>query len=173
MNQNPQLDATKVPSVIDIAWSAGIYEGEGTCRNCGNTKRGIAVQVVQKDPEILYRLRDWFGGSVGYAHSRTRKMDDQIHVWSACGDRARIFLALTYGFLSARRKHQVDAIRAFEYFGGNPPAVNSVSEVKDVLLRYYEQHSEEVYQRKIAANRERYLRRKANKLAGGKVIEIA
>src|SRR5271170_6920004 len=100
----PDLDATKVPSLIDIAWSAGIYEGEGCCRLAGKTKRGLMIQVAQKDPELLYRLRDWFGGSVKFAHCSTVPADQQVYSWSACGDRARIFLALIYSFMTARRK---------------------------------------------------------------------
>jgi hypothetical protein len=99
----PELDATKVPTALDIAWSAGIYEGEGTCRLCGHTKRGFMVSVAQKDPELLYRLRDWFGGSIrGVSKSG-------CHNWEICGDRARIFVALIYAVLTSRRKIQADA----------------------------------------------------------------
>jgi len=35
----PELAPTKVPSTIDIAWAAGVYEGEGSCRNCGKRKK--------------------------------------------------------------------------------------------------------------------------------------
>lgn len=47
----PDLDATKVPSALDIAWAAGIYEGEGCARLCGRGKRSFAVHVVQKEPQ--------------------------------------------------------------------------------------------------------------------------
>ena len=42
----PELDATKTPTLLDIAWAAGVYEGEGTVH-----QRRIAsaqTEVVQK-----------------------------------------------------------------------------------------------------------------------------
>src|SRR6266436_5401169 len=93
------LNATKVPTALDIAWSAGVYEGEGHVRLCGIKKRGLALAVSQKDPEILYRLRDWFGGSVG-GPSPT----NCCYKFDICGDRARIFMGLVYPFLSKRRQ---------------------------------------------------------------------
>jgi hypothetical protein len=131
----PELDPTKVPSALDIAWAAGIYEGEGTCRNCGKTKRGFMVSVTQKDPEILYRLRIWFGGSV-----RDNGAGAGVHTWDICGDRARIFTALTYEFLTVRRKTQVDATGCLEFLGGRSPISLSIDELKDQLLAYYEAH---------------------------------
>lgn len=110
-----ELDATKIPTAIDIAWAAGVYEGEGNVRLCGKTKRGLALAVVQKDPEILIRLRDWFGGSIHFQG----RVKNPVHTWDACGDRARIFIALIYPFLSARRKVQADFTGALEFLNGS------------------------------------------------------
>ena len=52
------LPPTKSPSLLDIAWAAGIVEGEGSF---GGKKRStVTVQVCQKEPEILHKLRDFF-----------------------------------------------------------------------------------------------------------------
>lgn len=135
------LNATAVPSMEDIAWSAGVYEGEGTARLCGSNsktgkiKRGLAVSVPQKDPEILYRMRDWFGGSVCTGkHVCT--------TWNICGDRARIFLALIYKFMSARRREQIDATCALEFLRGESPLGLSSDQLKSRLLAVYEEHKE-------------------------------
>lgn len=121
-----ELDATKTPTALDIAWAAGIYEGEGHVRLCGKTKRGLALAVVQKDPEILIRLRDWFGGSIHYQ----AKAKSPVHTWDACGDRARVFIALVYSFLSARRKIQVDFTGALEFLDGSKPDEMSVEDLQ-------------------------------------------
>ncbi|HTF68231.1 MAG TPA: hypothetical protein VK638_36700 [Edaphobacter sp.] len=127
--RRPELAATKAPSAIDIAWSAGIYEGEGTCRNTCKTKTGFMLSVVQKDPELLYRLRDWFGGSV-------RLMGSGVYTWDACGDRARVFMGVTYPFFTARRKAQVDATGALVFFGCTPQSGLTVEEVQARLTSF-------------------------------------
>lgn len=105
----PGLDATKVPTNLDVAWAAGIYEGEGSCV-CPNVNgsHSFSVMVSQKDPELLYRLRDMFGGTVRpYMNGGF-----DIHRWQICGDRGRVFLATIYPYLTARRKQQIDVTRA-------------------------------------------------------------
>lgn len=130
---NPELDATKVPSTIDIAWSAGIYEGEGSCRLCGKTKRGFMVSVAQKDPELLYRLRDWFGGSI-----QDQNPKHECFVWNACGDRARIFIALIYDVMTVRRKGQIDATGSLDFLSGTSPSGLNIAQLKSMLFEYYE-----------------------------------
>lgn len=155
-----ELDATKIPTLIDIAWAAGIYEGEGTCRLCGKTKRGFMVSVTQKDPEILYRLRDWFGGS-----ARDNGAGTGVHVWDICGDRARIFIALIYEYLAARRKEQVDATNALEFLKGKSTSGLLMDFLKNCLLLFYEEERERRSSPTAKARREQkaeYYRRKAS-----------
>jgi hypothetical protein len=128
----PELDATKVPTALDIAWSAGIYEGEGTCRLCGHTKRGFMVSIAQKETELLCWIRDWFGGSI---HDNCAKTG--VHVLDLCGDRARIFMALIYPRLTSRRKIQADATGCLDFLQGRSSEGMSMSELKAVLNSYY------------------------------------
>jgi hypothetical protein len=132
-----RLDATKVPSALDIAWTAGIYEGEGCCRNCGRGKRSLAVGIAQKDPEILYRVRDWFGGSVRPNWVTYKGQRYALHTLHLCGDRARLFLATIYSYLSARRKSQVLAINALEFLGEEPTTVIPMLELQHRLDNFY------------------------------------
>lgn len=125
-----ELDATKTPTALDIAWAAGVYEGEGNCRLCGRGKRSFSLAVAQKESEILIRLRDWFGGSIslpspGYPHS--------CHVWNACGDRSRIFMALIYPFLSSRRKLQADETGVLEFLGESSSDGLSMDDLRSKL----------------------------------------
>jgi hypothetical protein len=135
---NPALDATKVPTAIDIAWSAGIYEGEGTCRLCGKGKRGFMISIVQKDPELLYRMRDWFGGSIGPLTK------SGCYTLSICGDRARLFAGLIYGFMTARRKAQIDATGAFDVFSSVSPVGLNIAQLQSLMDGFYAEHSQDV-----------------------------
>jgi hypothetical protein len=167
----PDLDATKVPSAIDIAWSTGIYEGEGTCRLAG-VRRGLMASVVQKDPEILYRLRDWFGGSV---RDNGAKID--CHTWDICGDRCRVFLALCYSFLSARRKVQVDKTNALEFMSGMSPAGLSQSDLQGRLVAFYKENGKYLYEgspESVKRQRGRdYMRQRRAEEKAEKVVAIA
>lgn len=118
-----ELEPTKVPTAVDIAWAAGIYEGEGCCQA---SKIGrFTIRVTQKDPEILYRLREWLGGSV--------VKQGICHAWLACGDRGRYFTALIYSFLSARRKSQIDMACGLSFLHGADPSTLSIPEISDLL----------------------------------------
>lgn len=151
----PELDATKVPTEIDIAWAAGIYEGEGTCRLVGKTKRGFMASVVQKDPELLYRLRDWFGGSV-----RDNGAKAKVKIWDCCGDRARIFIALIYRFMTARRRAQIDATECLDFLHGRSPNGLNMTQLKSVMVEFYENHRKMVSERVKKAKAEAYQKRK-------------
>lgn len=111
------FDAVKKPTAVDVAWCAGIYEGEGSCSKAGMHKQAFVVLVSQKDPEILYRLKDWFGGTVklyknGVGHKGS---NFEVYHWRISGDRGRVFLACIYPFLTARRKSQVEGTSANEF----------------------------------------------------------
>ena len=114
---NPKLNPTRTATKLEIAWAAGIYEGEGTCCEKPTTRKykgriyhssADYLSVTQKDQEILYRLRDLFGGSVyeyivnGLPCSR----------WTIHGQRARNFAMAVYPWLSSRRKAQIDKVHA-------------------------------------------------------------
>ena len=99
---NPEVMATKSPSSLEIAWTAGIYEGEGCCSPLG--WGGTGVSVTQKDPEILIKLKELFGGKI----SKVKKTN--LHRWYINGVRARGFLMTIYKLLSIRRKEQIKKV---------------------------------------------------------------
>jgi hypothetical protein len=94
------LEAKLTPSIIEIAWAAGIYEGEGHARLPGS------VSVTQKDRWILDKLQSFFGGTIGRAGRSAAYRDTIMWTWNISGTRARGFLMTIYGFLSPRRKAQ-------------------------------------------------------------------
>ena len=103
-----QKFSPKHPTMLDIAWAAGIYEGEGHCR-CDHG--AIRVIVVQKDPWLLHRLASKFGGTVG-DYRQTRNVCCE---WKIYGPRAKGFLMTIFSFLSPRRRGQI--VAALEQHG--------------------------------------------------------
>jgi hypothetical protein len=158
----PDLDPTTIPSPIDIAWAAGFYEGEGSCQ--GYKKRSLVAHVCQKDPESLYRLRDLFGGSVNEYANPGMSGKGTIFKWVAGGDKARLFLALIYPFLTARRKSQVDKSRALEFMGGELTVGLSRERLLTRLLNYYEEYRKTTLRGMEPEQRKAYWRDNARKL---------
>ena len=116
------IKSSITPTTLDIAWAAGIFEGEGCVqlRKIPFSKDGkqrkyvsLCTQVTQKDWWLPFRMRDLFGGVVNY-HFRPKgscnlkKFDSHIYNWQASGPRAAGFLMTIYTFLSDRRKEQVE-----------------------------------------------------------------
>lgn len=110
-----ELKPVKSPSTLDIAWAAGIYEGEGNCTPIiykdGHRKPSLRVSVCQKSPEILYKLRDMFGGSVyerqGIKTKASKSGFTDICTWYVYADRAYGIALTLFSFLSCRRREQI------------------------------------------------------------------
>lgn len=114
-----RLRPTRRPTLIDIAWAAGIYEGEGSCStnerllSDGSPSVRLQCSVSQKDPELLHRLHALFGGNVyDYTHTyRHRPHKDGgscvMFRWSLSGPRAHGFMLTIFSFLTERRKGQI------------------------------------------------------------------
>jgi hypothetical protein len=94
--RDPAVQRTVKPTSLDLAWAAGIYEGEGSCYY-GHTEQ---ASVAQKGLWLTSKLQALFGGSVCVCA-------DDLHVWQVYGARARGFLMSIYGLLSPRRQEQI------------------------------------------------------------------
>lgn len=128
------LDPIKTPTALDIAWAAGIYEGEGSCVKSGVKGASFTVLITQKDPELLYRMRDMFGGGIRqYNVGKGKRF--MCHHWTLCGDKARVFLASIYSYLTARRKAQIE----------NTPAQTFVESVHDLIVRDLSMGASQIY----------------------------
>lgn len=91
------------PTLMEIAWAAGIYEGEGCAsviklrsNNCT-----MSVIITQKDRWLLDKMRDLFGGYVFYTIKR------DYWTLTISGPTARGFLMTIFKFMSPRRKDQI------------------------------------------------------------------
>ena len=96
------LEATKHPTVRDIMWASGIFEGEGNC-----TDHNAGISVGQKDRWLPDRLRTLFGGSVGEHHVHRGDQHFTHFTWKACGARGRGFLMIIYQFMSPKRQMEI------------------------------------------------------------------
>jgi hypothetical protein len=92
----------------DVAWAAGIYEGEGCCRTTKDQVSGrpcsLGVVVSQKDPWLVNKLQEKFGGRI--AQYNNNKGACYWH-WYLGVKEGRGFLMTIYKFLSPRRKKQI------------------------------------------------------------------
>jgi hypothetical protein len=93
--EKPGRKATETPSVMDIAWAAGVYEGEGCCADQHQ------VVVTQKDTWLLERFQALFGGRISFIPA------NNCSRWVVTGMRARGFLMTIFSFLSPKRKMQI------------------------------------------------------------------
>jgi hypothetical protein len=95
--------------IHDIAWAAGLYEGEGTATQSGGRPR-LAVKMY--DPEPLY----WFHEVVGYGKvygPYDRKVEGEVvstyYTWVAQRPAEAWEVAqMLYPWLSMKRKTAID-----------------------------------------------------------------
>lgn len=109
---NPRLAPTLHPTIVDIAWAAGVYEGEGAVLlRSGKIQYGDSrpiVSVCQKDEWLPQRLQSLFGGGIThYRHKRGNGAGNYYFYWRLAGVRGVGFLMTIYGLLSPRRQGQI------------------------------------------------------------------
>lgn len=90
---------------------AGIYEGEG---HVSGIKGRTIAHVAQKDPEILYRIREMFGGSITEVRRGT---PHYCHSWKLYGDVARTMFKSIFPYMSTRRKMQIEKAGGLRFTG--------------------------------------------------------
>lgn len=102
----PRNPRTVVPTTRDLAWAAGIYEGEGCYYHRDLPANLDSVSVGQSGSDWLpRRMRDLFGGSV--REIKSKPGTQRKWVWVTSGPHARGFLLTMYTFLSPRRQQKI------------------------------------------------------------------
>lgn len=96
-------------STQDIAWAAGVYEGEGSVCPPTDKCRTQVVALTQKDSWLPYQLQGKFGGWVYYYTyaAKNGRPARSYYYWKCTGPVARGFLMTIYKFLSPRRQEQI------------------------------------------------------------------
>lgn len=97
--------AIEIPTSLDIAWAAGIYEGEGSVdwTKTGPDAHTLRCQITQKETWILEKIKRLFGGN----YHRRKREGYVCYDWKCHGARARGFLQTIFLFLSPHRQAQV------------------------------------------------------------------
>lgn len=170
---NRAVAPVRQPTDMDVAWIAGLYEGEGTC--WGDSKGRIMAGIYQKDPEILFWCREMFGGNI--SQNRHKTPDKICNIWNLGGDNARAFLQVIYPFMSSRRKMQIEKT-SFKKFTGvvrntRPDIGEDRKAARSVMTT--EQRKVESQQYWRSQNQEKYRTYQHfydNKLRGKKVSEV-
>lgn len=98
---SPELLPLYKPTIQDIHWLAGFYEGEGCCTIDNKT---VAIQISQKQLWPLTKIRDLFGGKI---YSTDKHPSGNVHVYKVNYERA-IGIALTiFTLLSPEKREQI------------------------------------------------------------------
>jgi hypothetical protein len=104
---------TEHPTTHDLAWFAGIFEGEGgicKAKQC-HYGQGIKLTVTQKDEWVTTRLRALFGGSLTVQNERINSMTGKpatFSRWVLSGQRAFILTQTVFHLMSPRRREQFE-----------------------------------------------------------------
>ena len=97
----------EVVTTRDIAWLAGLLEGEGSFHNtAGRARRGstnqIIVQMSMADQDVIQKAARLFGGKPGMARTNVRPGHKPLHriIWT--GARAAGIMMTIYSFMGER-----------------------------------------------------------------------
>ncbi len=108
-------DIPPTATAIEIAWTAGIIEGEGSFNGSRRTIGSIQITAGQSDPWILRRLMALYGGHLCLTSRRCRPngVDSKkdFWTWEIGGGRARGLATAIEPHLSPWRVVQLNAAR--------------------------------------------------------------
>lgn len=107
-------------SDVDLAWTAGFLEGEGSFARCGNT---IKVSAVQVEIYPIKKLIGLFGGNEATYHRKEiRSNGGSYYRWDVYGVEAAEIMLLLFHMLSPKRKQQI--IKCFCWWKDRPGSNN-------------------------------------------------
>lgn len=95
-------------SEIEIAWAAGLLEGEGCFRLKTGTNRPT-IQVQMTDLDVLERLQSLFGGSIREMSKRKEHWKD-CWVWYLDGKNAADTMKLVLPHMMSRRSEKIKSV---------------------------------------------------------------
>ena len=111
--KNGPIPVPNIMTEAEVAWVAGILEGEG-CWSKRSQGRGDGwdVVVAMSDEDVVYRLQSVTGiGRVNKERSQQGRKD--MWDWSVCRKEHREWLTdLVYPWMGSRRKAKIDELRA-------------------------------------------------------------
>jgi hypothetical protein len=110
------LLATEHPTLLDLAWAAGFFEGEASFSRTSPNRAGGSserIMVRQMNREPLERLQRLFGGRISIITPKTTTIANYtprpINSWEVSASLARGLLMTIYPFMSSARSKQIRA----------------------------------------------------------------
>ena len=94
------------PTISDLHWAAGYYEGEGSF---SSNKGSGYVCISQNDPWPNEKMQLLFGGTLRFRQVDAKRNPHVYSFWFITGPRARGFVMTIYKLLSPRRQMQIRA----------------------------------------------------------------
>lgn len=94
----------RTPSNVEMAYIAGLFDGEGTITQKSGNPSGIQVSISSTDKEVLNWLTLVVGGNV-YSSNRAAQNRKQAYVWMLTRVRDKqLFLSLLAPYLKIQRR---------------------------------------------------------------------
>lgn len=120
---DPSITPSQHPTLNDIYWLAGFYEGEGCCLFLNNM---LTLHLTQNSIEPLDKVKRLFGGKI-YSSDKhpTSKM---VYAWRTNFERAWGIALTMYPLLSKNKQYQIRLVMVQEN------AVRQVKEYNQVFL---------------------------------------
>lgn len=120
---------------LDIAWAAGLFEGEGsfntTCPHKGRglTKRYLRLTMQSCDLDVLERFQRIVGVGAIYAVRPDPRRPDAKRIWSWVASGERVFveiLGLFMPYLGKRRRER--AVELLDSYGSGQLSLDALSD---------------------------------------------
>lgn len=92
---------------IDVAWAAGVFEGEGSFNFDSRTGQSSGVRIQMTDLDVLEKMQSLFGGTIGTAYEAKGNWK-KCYYWYLGSISADNFVKEIYPYLMSRRKARAD-----------------------------------------------------------------
>jgi LAGLIDADG-like domain len=102
----------------ELAWAAGLFDGEGTI---GLNQRHISMSMAQVNPEVLLRFQAAVGG-LGHVYGPYQRQEKTHSQWwvfcPTSFEHTQAIVAMLWTFLSSPKKEQIS--KTFKQFEERP-----------------------------------------------------
>lgn len=139
----PKWEPKENPTETELAWAAGIVDGEGCICIYGRhgrvSKKGVhalqlIVNVTNTDPRMPIKMKEIFGGHLtGSVERRNNPRRRPCMVWTITGKPAGSALVKMMPYLVVKREQAEVAVAYVGTIGGGGKLADGVSEHRESL----------------------------------------
>ncbi len=119
--------ATPGLTLTERAYLAGFFDGEGCVESNGRT-----VSITNTYPDVLYRFRRIFGGTVGPKTDNRESRGRSVWRWAISGVSARRFLWTLLPDLTEKRPQAEAFLNAWTVKTGSPQYKQLLTRLRDL-----------------------------------------